>query len=86
MLQGTAASKKKKKAKLQRVMATVKRAARKGEADPAQSFAAIQLLRDPQVSDVHTLHPHVHFTSSKLQCCVQSSILCHTTTSDMPGV
>lgn len=48
-MQGTAASKKKKKAKLQRVMATVKRAARKGRADNAQSFAAIQLLHDPQV-------------------------------------
>ena len=47
--QGTASSKKKKKHKLQRVMATVKKASRKGQQDQAQSFAAIQLLHDPQV-------------------------------------
>ncbi|KAK9790096.1 hypothetical protein WJX73_001035 [Symbiochloris irregularis] len=45
---GTVSSKKKKKAKLQRVMATVKKASRRGQQDQAQSFAAIQLLHDPQ--------------------------------------
>ena len=47
-VEGTASSKK-KKAKLQRVMATVKKASRGGQQDQAQSFAAIQLLHNPQV-------------------------------------
>ncbi|GIM11976.1 hypothetical protein Vretimale_15407, partial [Volvox reticuliferus] len=47
---GTRSSKKKKQAKLKRVMATVKKAARKGGAagSGAESFAAIHLLHDPQ--------------------------------------
>ena len=48
-LQGTKSSKKKKQAKLKRVMATVKRQARKENSNPHDSFAAVQLLNDPQV-------------------------------------
>lgn len=48
-VQGTASSKKKKQAKLKRVMHTVKRQARRERADGAEGFAAIQLLHDPQV-------------------------------------
>ena len=47
--QGTASSKKKKQAKLKRVMHTVKKQARRERADGAEGFAAIQLLHDPQV-------------------------------------
>ncbi len=47
-LQGTRSSKKKKQAKLKRVMATVKKANKKGEGSGAESFAAIHLLHDPQ--------------------------------------
>ena len=43
-------SKKKKMAKLKRVMAQVKRQARREKRDTDQNFAAIQLLHDPQVS------------------------------------
>ena len=49
LLQGTKSSKKKKQAKLKRVMATVKKQARKEGANPHDSFAAVQLLNDPQV-------------------------------------
>ena len=49
-LQGTAASKKKKKKKLDRVMGTLKRKSRQGKAHQQHSFAALQLLHDPQVS------------------------------------
>ncbi|KAK9811636.1 hypothetical protein WJX72_007420 [[Myrmecia] bisecta] len=45
---GTVASKKKKAAKLKRVMATVKKHQRREKADHADSFAAVQLLHDPQ--------------------------------------
>lgn len=45
---GTRSSKKKKQAKLKRVMATVKKANKKGEGSGAESFAAIHLLHDPQ--------------------------------------
>jgi len=48
-LQGTKSSKKKKHAKLKRVMATVKKQAKKENANPHDSFAAVQLLNDPQV-------------------------------------
>ena len=48
-MQGTTSSKKKKQAKLKRVMATVKRQAKKDAANPHDSFAAVQLLNDPQV-------------------------------------
>ena len=47
--QGTTSSKKKKQAKLKRVMATVKKQAKKDAANPHDSFAAVQLLNDPQV-------------------------------------
>ena len=47
--QGTAASKKKKKKKLDRVMSTLKRKSRQGRAQQQNSFAALQLLHDPQV-------------------------------------
>lgn len=50
--QGTRSSKKKKVAKLKRVMATVKKAAKRadgtGVAGHESSFAAIHLLHDPQ--------------------------------------
>ena len=46
--QGTAASKKKKKKKLDRVMGTLKRKTRQGKAHQQHSFAALQLLHDPQ--------------------------------------
>lgn len=46
---GTASSKKKKQAKLKRVVASVKRAARRERASASEGFAAIQLLYDPQV-------------------------------------
>lgn len=49
LLQGTKSSKKKKQAKLKRVMATVKKQARKENSNPHDSFAAVQLLNDPQV-------------------------------------
>ncbi|KAK9834281.1 hypothetical protein WJX81_003203 [Elliptochloris bilobata] len=45
---GTASSKKKKQAKLKRVMHTVKKQARRERAVGAEGFAAIQLLHDPQ--------------------------------------
>ena len=48
-VQGTKSSKKKKQAKLKRVMATVKKQAKKADANPHDSFAAVQLLNDPQV-------------------------------------
>ena len=48
-LQGTSSSKKKKKNKLKRVVATVKKAARKDKLSKQESFAAVQLLHDPQV-------------------------------------
>ncbi len=47
--QGTPSSKKKKMARLKRVMATVKKQERREKADSSQGFAAIQLLHDPQV-------------------------------------
>ncbi|CAL8470003.1 g9545 [Coccomyxa elongata] len=45
---GTPSSKKKKMARLKRVMATVKKQERREKADSSQGFAAIQLLHDPQ--------------------------------------
>ncbi len=42
-------SKKKKQAKLKRVMQTVKKHDRKAGMHPAEAFAAMQLLHDPQV-------------------------------------
>lgn len=48
MLQGTRSSKRKKQAKLQRVVATVKKAERKGKESHTESFAALHLLHDPQ--------------------------------------
>ena len=48
-VQGTLKSKKKKKNKLDRVMATLKRKARQGKAQEQHSFAALQLIHDPQV-------------------------------------
>ncbi len=47
-MQGTVSSKKKKMAKLKRVMATVKRQERREKRDAGHNFAAIQLLHDPQ--------------------------------------
>ncbi len=48
-LKGTRSSKKKKQAKLKRVMATVKRAERKDVDRGQEGFAALHLLHDPQV-------------------------------------
>ncbi|KAI7837441.1 hypothetical protein COHA_008699 [Chlorella ohadii] len=45
---GTVSSKKKKQKKLKRVQAAVKRQARKEEGSKHESFAALQLLHDPQ--------------------------------------
>jgi hypothetical protein len=46
--QGTHSSKKKKQAKLQRVMAAVKKQARREAASVSEGFAAVHLLHDPQ--------------------------------------
>ena len=46
-MQGTASSKRKKAAKLKRVQNAVKKQVRK-ESRTSESFAAIQLLNDPQ--------------------------------------
>ena len=48
-LQGTLSSKKKKQAKLKRVMGALRKNARKERGTGAESFAAVQLLNDPQV-------------------------------------
>ena len=48
-VQGTVSSKKKKMAKLKRVMAQVKKQDRREKRNTDQNFAAIQLLHDPQV-------------------------------------
>jgi hypothetical protein len=48
-VQGTKSSKKKKQAKLKRVMATLKKHARKEAALGSEGFAALHLLHDPQV-------------------------------------
>lgn len=46
---GTTASKKKKQAKLKRVMSTLRKTSKSEEAAKRESFAALQLLHDPQV-------------------------------------
>jgi hypothetical protein len=51
-LQGTKSSKKKKQAKLKRVMQTLKKHARKEAALGSEGFAALHLLHDPQVTCV----------------------------------
>eukprot|EP00878_Enallax_costatus_P042444 GHUV01049808.1.p1 GENE.GHUV01049808.1~~GHUV01049808.1.p1 ORF type:complete len:199 (+),score=63.28 GHUV01049808.1:23-598(+) len=48
MHKGTKSSKKKKQAKLKRVMTTLKKAARKEAASGSEGFAALHLLHDPQ--------------------------------------
>lgn len=48
LLQGTPTSKKKKLRKLKRVMGTLEKTKRRGAANQADSFAALQLLHDPQ--------------------------------------
>lgn len=47
-LQGTPTTKKKKIRKLKRVMRVVEKSKRRGQAASAESFAAMQLLHDPQ--------------------------------------
>lgn len=47
-VQGMYRTKRKKQAKLKRVMTTVRKQARKGETGGAESFAALHLLHDPQ--------------------------------------
>ena len=59
-------SKRKKAAKLKRVMAAVKKQSRK-EVGKQQSFAAIQLLHDPQVP--HKCPTAKSDTSSKTSLC-----------------
>lgn len=53
LVQGTRSSRRKKQAKIKRVMATVKKAekreAGKGGAFQQETFAALHLLHDPQV-------------------------------------
>ena len=56
-MQGTASSKRKKMAKLKRVMAQVKKQDRRKRRDTDQNFAAIQLLQDPQV-DLRPVYHH----------------------------
>lgn len=63
LAQGTFSSKKKKKRKLARVMATIKKAGRKDAAVSHEGFAAMHLLHDPQ-SFVEKLF-------SKLQSCTE---------------
>ena len=46
---GTTASKKKKQAKLKRVMNTLRKTSKGEDAAKRESFAALQLLHDPQV-------------------------------------
>jgi protein SDA1 len=47
-MQGTLSTRKKKKRKLKRMMGTLEKAKRKGQSRPEDSFAAMQLLHDPQ--------------------------------------
>ena len=47
--QGTLSTKKKKQKKIKRMVAAVKRAERREEGGRQESFAALQLLHDPQV-------------------------------------
>jgi protein SDA1 len=49
VLQGTKSSKKKKQAKLKRVVHSLKKAARREAAAGNEGFAALHLLHDPQV-------------------------------------
>eukprot|EP00889_Picochlorum_renovo_P002999 jgi/Picre1/30029/NNA_005401.t1 len=53
---GTTSSKKKKQKKLKRAMHSVKKALRQEEGQQKETFAAIQLLHDPQVSRVIGVH------------------------------
>lgn len=48
LVQGTPTSKKKKLRKLKRVMGTLEKTKRRGAANQADSFAALQLLHDAQ--------------------------------------
>ena len=50
LAQGTNSSKKKKKNKLKRLMQTVKKHERRAADKQQESFAAMQLLHDPQAS------------------------------------
>ena len=52
MVQGTASTRKRKQRKLKRVQAAVKKAERREEGGRHESFAALQLLHDPQVRAV----------------------------------
>lgn len=75
MLQGTKSSKKKKQAKLKRVMATVKKQARKESTNPHDSFAAVQLLNDPQVQcSMQLLHTSIKDMTSKLCIMVKYAV------------
>jgi hypothetical protein len=55
-LQGTRSSKKRKQAKLKRVMSTLKKAARREAAAGGEGFAALHLLHDPQVRRCTCMH------------------------------
>jgi hypothetical protein len=83
--QGTKSSKKKKQAKLKRVMATLKKAAHKEAALGSEGFAALHLLHDPQVTE-STAHCSVSLLAvnpylgdlhlqSLLSCCYHCLLL-----------
>jgi len=70
--QGTSSSKKKKQAKLKRVMQTVKKGARReagedGGPNGYENFAALHLLNDPQVC-------------ARVHACVRASVCMHACT------
>lgn len=54
-MQGTNSSKKKKAAKVKRAMQAVKKAERRQAGSVSESFAAMQLLHDPQVCGAKSL-------------------------------
>lgn len=72
LIQGTHSSKKKKAAKLKRAMQAVKKAERRQAGSVSESFAAMQLLHDPQVCIVFASKA---FSDRilKSECCVASA-------------
>jgi hypothetical protein len=59
-LQGTNSSKKKKAAKVKRAMQAVKKAERRQAGSVSESFAAMQLLHDPQVWFLYAARSSCH--------------------------
>lgn len=72
ILQGTPSSKRKKEAKLKRVMATVKKQERREKASATPNFAAIQLLHDPQVRHSHGIIRESEDTEARIMVPVAS--------------